>query len=130
MDAPSEEVSLRLIEAQHEGLFEQFQQLEHFTDSTGTDASFLAALETLADSIAEHFQHEERVMVTAGYDRISGHQWQHEVLLEDLRSLLTAAKVMPRATPEAILVMRRIVHEHTKEADADFLDFLQRRRRA
>ena len=125
MSVKVDERLLEDIERQHEDLFAQFKNLEILATSGEEQERSLAALETLLKSVADHFECEQRLMVNVRYPHASGHQWQHETLLDDMRGLVAAARLVPHVSPEALQAIREVIHNHTEEADADLFNYMR-----
>jgi hemerythrin-like metal-binding protein len=71
-----------------------------------------------------HFQDEEQLMHRLDYRQLRAHQWQHEMLLNDLE-LVRARLTSEHAVNSGDLVERLkvMIVEHVAETDAHFLDY-------
>jgi hemerythrin-like metal-binding protein len=82
-----------------------------------------ATIDDLAGCMRTHFQNEEQLMRRVGYRELRAHQWQHEMLLNDLelvRARLTTEHVKGDDLVEQLKVM---IDEHVEDTDSHFVNY-------
>lgn len=77
-------VDIRSLDQEHEALATTIHGL--FADHTPSREEFLAALGELARAVADHFDHEERVMRNIALPDYEAHVAAHQALLAELQS--------------------------------------------
>lgn len=101
-------VFLPEVDAEHREIFRLAAELQHAVSSGADKSGVLAAMESLAGVIEEHFTHEERLMRAASCPSYEWHRKQHS----------TARKQMRRSRAGFIA--------GDTAAPGDFLEFLSR----
>ena len=113
----------RLLDAQHQGLFDILEML-----STHVDQNVWSEINTLFDSFLEllitHCRDEEKVMTVTGYPCIVAHSHHHIELAKLTRELIHSVRSDGRLTDVHIHKFADKILRHMLVADGDFNTFL------
>ncbi len=110
-----------LIDAEHQQLIVQGNQLLDLVLSSGHPAEILKLYNQLALHIQTHFAHEEAILESVGYADLNAHQDSHRVLLEltdQTRRQIEAGQVS--LADVFNFVMGRVILGHLLTHDAKF----------
>src|SRR5581483_10810722 len=78
------------LDAQHKEIFEALGNLDRFLAEPDPSKSVSDLAQSLTDSIADHFAHEERLMNAARYESIRWHKQLHRTATRRVRHLVRA----------------------------------------
>ena len=84
---PTLSVDIASLDEEHQALATAVHGL--FADHAPDQGELLAALDGLGRTVAEHFAHEERVMLNIGLPEFAAHVAAHRALLAELASFRT-----------------------------------------
>jgi hemerythrin-like metal-binding protein len=113
-------ITLKLIEKHHE-------ELAAFVHDAGRPQSLSESdVEKLLSDTERHFLAEEAFMASFDYPDLGGHKWQHEVLLNDLRNLVSEVREHGgiAASAKSMYVLRLLL-EHNLEIDNEFIQYFR-----
>lgn len=110
------------IDDEHRRLFELANATfdASFSAETRPD-QFAAALDQLLTHVAQHFDHEERILAERGYPRLEAHRRAHAGLIKramELRESVERGEASIGALVD--FLANRVVAQHLMTADADF----------
>lgn len=82
--SPTFETELQLIDREHQDLVRRLNGLIEQLTAGAPVAAWLPELDALIQHVADHFTHEERVMINISYSDYIPHRNQHQQLLEEV----------------------------------------------
>lgn len=88
--------------------------------------SLYVLIEELVRVLGEHCRDEETFMRQIGYPEISGHQWQHEVVLGDAERIRVGVQDGAITLADAVNGLRAIVIDHMKDTDSEMFAYAHR----
>lgn len=120
------------IDEQHREMFSRGNGVLFPESGKLSAKDILDALAFLIKHVDKHFSDEERLMQSYNYERLEGHQKQHNRLRKDVGELYNRAKstesVQGLASPLYYLFNDWFIY-HIKEWDIDYAHFLQKHTR-
>ena len=118
MEDPATDVLLQRIDAQHSRLLRILKEISEARLVRAGHPVTLVLLEGLRELLLEHFRDEEAFMELIGYTELSGHKWQHDILLNDFLRIEADVRAGKRELSlEDLRELGAIVHDHTNESD-------------
>lgn len=118
-----QKADIAIIDQQHEQLMELMQFVKTDTEVNQNPKRFLEALVEINDLAREHFDHEEKLLVQVGYDRLESHISQHERILYDLNDLILSCmnnELSESSSSELIQIMTDWFEKHVLHEDTVF----------
>jgi hemerythrin len=118
------------IDDDHKDIFEVLAQLDAALRSGESD-EINGLTARLADRIADHFAHEERLMRAARYGLLSWHKRSHDAARRRVaRFLGRIGRGDAQAAPALVGYLTEWLHNHTRVPDRMMGAFLRNQRRA
>ncbi len=115
------------IDAEHKELFRLINDFHSHWVEARARRDIARVLNQLIDYAQRHFQHEERIMVDAGYAKLEQHRQVHEALIETIFQLQTAYENNSlRLEMETMKFVKSWLVGHILEHDYLFRDFLKK----
>jgi len=116
-----------VIDQEHETLFEMANRLlDQVALRHQQPQAFDAAFEALLMHVAQHFAHEEAILLTHGFADLAGHARQHQALLARAHALQLAAQAADagQATESELVkfLVTELVAGHMLHTDRVFFD--------
>ena len=114
----------RAIEAQHEQLLDLLHLLARFVDRPGAAQEALRLLADLKALFEEHCRDEEALMTQVEYPNLTGHQWEHQILLQDLADVEEEVRSAGPLNNRQLRVLETVISDHMFETDSKMDRFL------
>ncbi len=115
-----------LIDEQHYTLFKQSNQLLNLALDESDDVALYQQLETVIDTIKQHFHDEEQILQAQHYSEFVTHHQLHQQLLEEAESLRQAVQQGKQATSQLLnYIAHEVIFKHILVADRAYFDTLQ-----
>ncbi len=120
-------VDITSIDDQHRALAEALGQLFVRLKEGAPRTHLLTGLDTLVGAVAEHFEHEERVMRNIGMPDYETHRAQHQALLHEVAQLRRQLSEPNAPDPEAVEQFLRFwLYKHMSTTDIHIRTHLER----
>ncbi len=115
-----------VIDRQHQGLFNDANELLAAILSGRTVDEMGALMDTLVRDVVKHFQEEEAILVAAGYPGAAGHAAIHRELIDGAGLLVKRLHAGNLGIGEVFNFMAHdVVAKHMLEADREFFPYLK-----
>lgn len=85
------ETGIDAVDAEHAHLIDAINALVYRLGDKPSKALIAEVLGKIRGEIAVHFEAEERVMRKRGYDWYATHKAEHEILLDEIQAIMSAA---------------------------------------
>lgn len=114
-------VHIQEVDEQHKGLAELINQLHFAISENHAAETTREILDQLAEGARTHFLLEESLMRLTHYSGFEVHKHQHELLMEDMRTV-QAALDEGRVTLDVVLlhVLKKWLTDHIESCDRHF----------
>jgi hemerythrin len=110
---PAHSVFVPILDAEHRGLLDAVDELRQAA-ARGDKPASLSAMRALAAQAADHFAHEERMMIHTRYHLLEWHKRQHDTNRKRLREFAARfEKGDAAALEEAAAYMTAWMADHT-----------------
>lgn len=121
MRRPSAQLGVPEIDREHLAID---ALLERATASTDTELPLL--LDRIAETVADHFEHEERLMESKRVPVLECHRAQHAMILNEIKRMQQAA---PLAKPSDLrqlmtLILPQLIDSHVASIDRVSVEFM------
>ena len=129
--SPDNEVFLAQIDAEHRGLFQIADGLEHALAAKAPPEETREHLRALAAHIEEHFSHEEWLMQSVRYPSLGWHRHQHDAARRRLKLFIPLIEQGNAEAADAFLeFLAGWLHDHTSLTDRMMAAFVRNYERA
>ena len=116
------------IDAEHQHLFKLINDFHEQCARGDVRRNLLLVLNSLVSYSEEHFQHEEAMMLEAGYPRLARQQAMHENLYSTIYALNEKlSREDAEVDTETAKFLKNWLVDHILVEDMDFGDFLRRK---
>lgn len=129
MDRPIDaELGVNATDGEHRRLMEL---LAKFLDYVRAEASADLALATLHEALAlgnDHMEHEESLMMAAGYPATAEHKLQHRTARLHYTTLMSDTQAIESFAPsliEHVAAIQHLLQRHIQGPDRDLADYLK-----
>ena len=116
------------IDQDHKVLFELVTSLQAAIQASASSAHLKMLLQVISEHTAEHFQHEEALMLKYRYDGYSRHKQVHDQLLKKVSRLLSQFEQSDILLIENLTnFLTEWLAHHIRGEDQNMIDFLRKR---